>query len=181
VGQHRVLKRGTLLIVLAPLLLLQLALAIGSMRGDSATDDEPPHLAAGYLKLTQGYVSFYRYNPPLGDCLLAVPLLFAQVHLPANWRSESNPWNVGKALLYRSGNDADRVLFLARLPALACFVALSFVAALVAWRTTRSELAAVVAYALTAFCPNLMAHGRLATNDIELTLFLSIAALLLIE
>lgn len=151
------------------------------MRGDSATDDEPAHLTAGYLKLTQGSVEFYRYNPPLGDCLLAVPLLFARIHLPANWRSESNPWNVGKAMLYGSGNDADRVLFLARLPALACFIALSLLAAWAAWRTTRSELAAVVAYVLTAFCPNLIAHGRLATNDIELTLFLFIAALLLIN
>ncbi|HEY2092615.1 MAG TPA: glycosyltransferase family 39 protein [Thermoanaerobaculia bacterium] len=175
-------KRGTLVIVvLAALLLLQLALAIGSMRGDSATDDEPAHLVAGYLKLTQGAVSFYRYNPPLGDCLLAVPLLFTRIHLPANWKSESNPWNVGKALLYGRGNDADSVLFLARLPALVSFVALSFLAAWVAWRLTRSELATIVAYGLTAFCPNLMAHGRLATNDIEVTLLLFVAAILLIE
>jgi hypothetical protein len=174
-------KRGKLPIILAPLLLLQLGLAIGSMRGDSATDDEPAHLTAGYLKLTQGSVSFYRYNPPLGDSLLAIPLLFGQVHLPANWKSSSNPWNVGKALLYGSGNDADRVLFLARLPALACLIALSLLAAWIAWRTTGSELAAVVAYVLTAFCPNLIAHGRLATNDVELTLFLFVAAILSIE
>jgi len=164
-----------------PLLLLQLVLALASMRGDSATDDEPAHIAAGYLKLTQGVVSFYRYNPPLGDCVLAVPLLFSGIHLPSELNTEANPWSVGKAILYGSGNDADRVLFLARLPVLVLFVALAFLAAWAAWRMSGSAFAAIAAYVLTAFCPNLIAHGRLATNDLELTVFLFAAALLLLE
>jgi 4-amino-4-deoxy-L-arabinose transferase-like glycosyltransferase len=84
-------------------------------------------------------------------------------------------------MLYGSGNDADRVLFLARLPVLILFVTLAFLAAWAAWRMSGSAFAAVTAYALTAFCPNLIAHGRLATNDLELTFFLMAAALLLLE
>jgi hypothetical protein len=160
---------------------LQLVLAIASMRGDSATDDEPAHIAAGYLKLTQGVVSFYRFNPPLGDCALAVPLLFTRVHVPGELTTEANPWSFGKALLYGSGNDADRLLFLARLPVLGLFLALALLAAWAAWRMSGSAFAAFTAYALTAFCPNLIAHGRLATNDLELTFFLFAAALLLFE
>lgn len=150
------------------------------MRGDSATDDEPAHIAAGYLKLTRGNVSFYHYST-LGDAALAVPLLFVRPHLPGDPAPDANPWSFGKALLYESGNDADRVLFLSRLAVLAFSVALAFLAAWAAWRKSGSAFAAIVAYVLTAFCPNLIAHGRLATVDVETTFFLFAAVLLLIE
>lgn len=150
------------------------------MRGDSATDDEPAHIAAGYLKVTQGDLSFYRYNPPLADSLFALPLLRTRIQLPANWRTAPNPWQVGRALLFETGNDADHVLFLARLATLVTFVALSLACAFAACIVTRNAAAGVIAFALTAFCPNLIAHGRLATNDIASSLFLFAAALLLL-
>jgi hypothetical protein len=168
-------------ILIAALLAVQLILAFTSMRGDSATADEPAHVAAGYLKLTHGFLSFYRYNPPLADSIAALPLLAMRVNLPPDWRTAESPWNVGEALLFRSGNDADRLLFAARLPTLAMFAALSLLCAFAAWKLSGTEGAAVIAFALTALCPNLIAHGRLATNDMAATLFLFAAALLLLH
>jgi 4-amino-4-deoxy-L-arabinose transferase-like glycosyltransferase len=39
-------------------------------------------------------------------------------------------------------------------------------------RATGDEISALIAFALTAFCPTLLAHGRLATVDMAATLFI---------
>jgi 4-amino-4-deoxy-L-arabinose transferase-like glycosyltransferase len=165
------------LIVLA---LLVAALAIGSMRLDSATGDEGAHISAGMIKLRHGWLSFFPEQPPLMNVLSALPL--GAFTLPDVWQNDrraGSHWRTGYAVLYRSGNDAHRLLFLARLPTVVLFLALCFA---VYW-VVRSEVGRVwglVAFALTGFCPNLMAHGRLATVDLAVTAFafLSFACLL---
>src|SRR5581483_7909200 len=152
-----------------------MALATGSMRGDSATDDEPAHIAAGYVELARGDLSPFPYHPPLASSLAAAPLLAAPVRLPADWATAPNPWNLGHELLYHGGNDADRLLRLARVPTLLLLAGLGALAAWWCFTLTRSVPATLAVCVLVELCPNLLAHGHLATLDLPLTVFVFLA------
>ena len=154
------------------------ALAVTSVRDDTATGDEGAHVAAGLVKLRHGWLSFYPGQGPLMNVVTALPL--GDVVLPESWRTDRTSaahWRVGHELLYRSGNDARRVLFLARLPTIALLVVLCF--AVYAFVVTQGggRWWGVVAFALTGFCPALLAHGRLATVDLGVTTFVFLATL----
>jgi hypothetical protein len=155
------------------------ALAIGSARNDSATADEPAHIASGLIKITEGQLEFYRAQAPLMNVLSAAPLAIAGYRVPANLPQRA--WLAGHALLYRSGYDARRMLFLARLPVMALLIALAFAVSLFVFDLTRNHTASLLAFALTGFCPNLLAHGRLATVDLGVACFLFIAATLFLR
>lgn len=162
--------------VLAALAILIAALAIASVRDDSATADEGAHIAAGIVKSRYGWLSYFPEQPPLMNVISALPL--ARFRMPEEiWRGDlgrGGHWRAGHALLYRSGNDARQLLFRARVPTIALFLALCFaVYFVVAAETTR--IWGVIAFALTGFCPNLLAHGRLATVDLAVTAFAFIA------
>ncbi|HYK02696.1 MAG TPA: glycosyltransferase family 39 protein [Thermoanaerobaculia bacterium] len=147
------------------------ALAVSSVRLDTATADEGAHIAAGLIKLRHGWLSFFPEQPPLMNVLSALPL--GEFTMPDVWQNDlgrGGHWRAGHALLYGAGNDAHRLLFLARLPTVALFLALCFAV----YRVVASEAGrtwGVIAFALTGFCPNLLAHGRLATVDMALTAF----------
>ena len=118
------MRRSAAGATLAALALLILVLSIGSVRLDTATADEPAHLAAGMIKLVDGRLDFFREQPPLMNSLSALPVVLAGYKMPPVWTASSNHWEVGRYLLYRTGYDAHRMLFLARLPTIAMFLAL---------------------------------------------------------
>jgi len=143
------------------------------MLDDTATADEAAHIAAGLLKLQEGRLDFYATQAPLIESLIAVPLTMAGHRAP---RVEGNrPWVAGHTLLYRSGHDPARVLLLARLPVVALFLCLCFAVFFFVRRVTGNSVAGLGAFALTGFCPTLLAHGRLATVDMGVTLFAFLA------
>ena len=159
---------------LAGLILLSLvavALALGSVRLDSATSDEPAYLAAGMIKLLHGRLDFFRDQPPLMNSISAAPLVLAGYRMVPAWQVGGNHWAYGQRLLYLSGYDARRMLLLARLPTIALFVALAWAVYWFVAHHAASRGWGVFAFALTAFCPTLMAHGRLATVDLAVTFF----------
>ncbi len=158
-------------------LLVTAGLAIGSMRMDSATDDEPAHIVAGYLKVKLGHFDFFSEQPPLIDSLSSLPLAFRDVPLPAGWdAADANPWRVGQGFLFRSGGDADSMIFLARLPNVAMLLLLTLLVYAWALELTGSRVAAMASSTLAAFCPNLIAHGRLATVDMGAAFFCTLSA-----
>ncbi|HVS33707.1 MAG TPA: hypothetical protein VMS98_19890 [Thermoanaerobaculia bacterium] len=69
---------------------------------------------------------------------------------------------------------------LARLPTVALFLALCFAVCFFVAHHTGSRAWGLGAFALTGFCPNLMAHGRLATVDVALSLFCFLAVALFV-
>jgi hypothetical protein len=86
---------------------------------DSAIMDELAHIPAGY-----GYVKYldYRLNPehpPLLKALAALPLLWLDLKFPLDnpsWQSDINgQWAAGAQFLYEYGNDAHKIISLARL------------------------------------------------------------------
>lgn len=169
-------------LLLVLLAIVVAALAVGSMWDDSATADEAAHIAAGLLKVREGRLDFYATQAPLMEVLIAAPLVATGHRVPETWRQYGNrPWVAGHLLLYRAGYDAQRILRLARLPAIALFLALCFAVYWFVRDTTGSDGAAVAAFALTGFCPTLLAHGRLATVDMGVTFFAFVATALLLR
>ena len=164
---------------LAVLILIVVALSVGSVRMDSATSDEPAHIANGVIKLSERWLNFFREQPPLMNSLSAAPVVLSGFRIQPGWKG-GNHWIVGRRFLYRSGYDAYRILFLARMPTIALFAALVAVMYWFVLRQTGSAAWALAAAALTGFCPTLMAHGRLATVDLALAFFSFTATALLI-
>ena len=156
------------------------SLAVTSVRLDSATSDEPAYLAAGLVKLQHGWLSFFRDQPPLMNVISALPVSLAGYRL-TQWAPDANHWRVGRIFLYRSGHDAYRLLFLARLPTIVVFAALCIAVYVAVLHWSGSWWSALTSLLLTAFCPNLMAHGRLATVDAALAFFLFVAAALMVR
>ncbi len=162
----------------ALLILIAVALSIASVRLDSATSDEPAYIGAGMIKLVEGRLDYFRDEPPLMNSLSVAPLVVAGYRLPPIWNLDSDHWAVGQRFLWRLGFDGHRMLFLARLPTIALFAALLLTMYWFVLRETGSVAAALLATALTGFCPNLMAHGRLATVDLALSFFSFLATAL---
>lgn len=161
--------------IAAVLILAAGALAIGSMWYDSAIRDEMPHITAGYSYLTEFDYRVNPEHPPLIKEMAAFPLLFMNVYFPdrdISWTSRVNDqWELGGKFLYKYGNDADIMLFWARIVMVMIFLFGGWM--LYRWTekiTKRRELA-LIALVLFLFSPNLMAHGRFITTDMGATVF----------
>ena len=175
------MRKPAALLVLSMLSLLQLALMVGSAIGDSATADEGAHIAAGWLKIVDGRIDFYREQQPFMNAMSAFPLVLASYEFPFPPLDETNHWAVGNRFLFHSGHDSQRILVLARLPTMVLFAALAWLAYAVVARESGDRRWGVIAFALVAFCPNLIAHGRLATVDMAATFFSFLSAVLLVR
>ena len=109
-------------------------------------------------------------HPPLAKLLAALPLLALHPAFDTNgqiWKT-ADEVNFGDQFLY--GNDADRLLFWARLPMV--LVAAIGAGATFLWaRDLFGAAAGLFALTLYAFCPNLIAHGMLVTTDVPLAAF----------
>ncbi len=166
------------LALVAAAVALQVGLAVHAMRGNSATFDEGTHLPAGYTHLVLGDHRLNPEQPPLVKLLAAAPLLAVRPQVRTDDRAwaEARQWEFGRRFLYR-WNDADRLLFLGRLPVVALASGL-LVAVFLEARRRFGEGAAAGALGLAALSPEVLAHGALVTTDLGFALFffLSVAA-----
>ena len=157
------------LIALA-LAFLFVVLAFSSSTRKSLTWDEPSYISAGYVYLTRGDFRFNPSHPPLMQDLVALPLLFQDLVIPPEdfpyWESRGNPVvGFGNQFLFQSGNDPRRIAIWARLPILLLGTAL--VGMVYIWgRKLYGAKPALLGTALVALSPNLLAHSRLATEDL---------------
>lgn len=150
-----------------------------SARGDSATMDELAHIPAGYSYLIKQDMRLNPEHPPLLKDLSALPLLALDLNFPSehpSWTKNVNDqWDFGHQFLYQSGNNADAVIFLARLAPIVLMILLGFFV----WRWTRElygDGAALLALFFFAFSPTTIAHGRLVTTDLAAAAGFFIAA-----
>jgi hypothetical protein len=156
------MKAREALAVIALLLALAIQLGLG-VASDGLTSDELLYVPAGHLQIARGDFSLNRTHPPLGPTLAGIGLLGAGARIPDRLDGEDDLaycWrflhreNAGRALWER-----------ARLPIVGLTLLLA--AALWAWaRATFGPSAGLVALALAAFHPTLLAHGHLATTDL---------------
>ena len=162
-------------------LLLSLALqAMMSMRQKSVTVDELMYVTAGYYHLRTGDFQFNMTNPPLMKVASALPLLLVNPDLPDENIDPSDwdlieQWKYARSFLYDNRVDADTILFLSRLTIIAVSIVLALY--IFFWgRELYGVLAGLFALFLFSFSPNILAHSRLATQDIGLTAFILIAS-----
>jgi hypothetical protein len=163
-------------------LLCLFAQLLFSARFKSPTIDEPNHLARGYAYLKTGDLRLSRDegHPPLFNTLCALPLsLLSDLALPTYLSSWTIAYRNAFAIEFVFGGavPVERLFFLGRLPVMLTVLCL---AALIArWaRELYGTWASLVALALCAFDPNLIAHGRLMTTDMGITFFLFLAVYL---
>ncbi len=167
---------GCLLILLA-----QAALQVVLARTDSQTTDEAVHVMAGYTYLTEHDFRFNPEHPPLVKVLAALPLLALDLNMsPAfeqTWQESENffydSWRenrfLGEEFFYNSGNDADLMILLSRLP----MIAVTLLLGLAIFFITRKHFGDVPALVTTGFYaldPLITGHGHLVTTDIALAL-----------
>ncbi|MDP3727605.1 MAG: glycosyltransferase family 39 protein, partial [bacterium] len=168
-----------------PIILLGIMfiLMLTSSWNDSAIMDELAHAPAGYAYL---FLRDYRLNPehpPLLKMLAALPLAFVNVNFPTDtksWIDDVNgQWDQGRIFLYESGNDADHILRLMRLPGMLLAVLLGWL--LWAWVHRRFDTrTANLTLLFYTFSPTFLAHSRFVTTDLAAAFgfFIGVAAFL---
>ena len=147
-----------------------------SMVEKSATFDEPNKLISGYANIKWRDYRLAPDHPPLARIINAIPLLALNIPGP---RIQNRLWEDSlvsdnaqrlftQAMLYSV--DADWILFWGRIPVVGLAVILGFFVFFWA-KELYGTASAIVALFLFGFDPNILAHARLATSDLTLTLF----------
>ncbi len=153
-------------------------LQLTSAAQESQTYDEAVYIAAGYSYWLTGDFRINTEHPPVAKLLVAAPLLPLKLTLPlasAAWR-HADQYAFGANFLYNNRLSPDSILIVARSVTIA--LTLCFALILVVWVERRAgRIAAVIALTLFAFDPNILAHGRYATNDLCLALFFFVAVI----
>ena len=156
--------------VAAALFALAAALAVSALLGDSLTFDEAIHLPAGAIQWRTGDVRLAPDHPPLARLWAALPSLLAPVRLP----DESTPgWSSGEFLLagrdFFARNAPEPLLTRSRLMVVALLLLLLGLVAHAARRLFGPD-AGLLALAVAALSPALLAHGHLVTTDLPAAL-----------
>lgn len=168
--------------VFAALLLAAFAwLALGQSSRVGLTFDEPAHLAAGRAYWAAGDYRLHAENGLLPQRWAALPAALADdsAFPPAAARpawEAGDVWGVARSWLFALGSEARQFV----LPARAMIVLLALALLVLVWRWSASlwgERGGLLALALAAFCPHLLAHGALVTSDLAATLGFAVALL----
>ena len=152
------------------------------MRQEVQTIDEGVHLTAGVSYWLTGDYRLNEEHPPLVKLLAALPVLLAKPNINFSSPSWENgdQWAFAREFLYEQGNDADRLLFLGRLPMLLVSAGLGLVLFLWA-RRLGGDLAGLFTLGWFALDPNFLAHGRYITTDVAVALGYAATLLLLVR
>jgi hypothetical protein len=159
-----VLRSRLLFPLVVVLLLGQMAFAmITTAVQQSPTIDEPVYVGTAVVYAQQHDLRYNPEHPPLAKLIMAAGLAFASPRLDAGY--QGNQSQLGRHLLYETQNNPFRLMLAARLP----IILLTLLFGLVVFgfaRDLAGPWAGLVALALYAFSPDVIAHGSLATLDV---------------
>lgn len=162
--------RRTLYVLAALALLAQMAFAmVTTAVRQTPTIDEPVYVGAATVYLREHSLRFNPEHPPLGKLVIAGGLAFANPRLAPAF--EGDQTELGRSVLYESGNDPWRLMLAARLPMIALTLLFGLVVLAFA-RDLTGPAGGLLALALYAFSPDVIAHGSLATLDVPAAGFL---------
>jgi len=168
------MKRSHVATMLLLAALLHAVLALLGAREKSATFDETAHLTGGYVFNGSHDYRMHPENGILPQRLQALPAILSKAHSPsmetAAWR-ESDVWLHGRAYLHQSGNDAAWLLMSGRAMNTLFSAGTVLLVGVWAWYLF-GRVGLLTAIPFAALCPNLLAHGALATSDLAMTFFL---------
>ncbi len=165
-------RRGLVIL----LILVHFVLAFSSARLKSPTADEYTYIATGYLYLQTSDLRLDRTHPPLIRYLIGIPLQFMDVWLPPLkkelWSTPASytlGYRIGWEMLLAGKNEWESILLAARLPIILLSCGLAF---LIFWwaRDLYGNYGAYISLFLYCFSPNILAHARLATLDLGISL-----------
>ena len=158
-------------------LALTIVISVLNAKNDSLIYDEDAHIPAGYSYLKTFDMRLNPEHPPLLKDLSAFPLLFINPKFDTSqdfWEQNPNDaqWNSGKSFLFESGNDPDQIIFWSRLPIILIFVLLAIF--IFKWTWEISSLgAALLAFILFTFDPNILGHNHYVTTDLGIAAFIT--------
>ncbi len=161
------------LLAAAVLLSLQAGLAVDSLLRENPTVDEVAHLPAGISYWKTGSFKLYPHNPPLVRLLAALSVLATETGLrwsPGSYLNGPYPNTSGVAHEFAEAN-ARRFFELfanARLM-MPAFLVIGGLMVFLWSRTLHGDGGGLLSLTVWAFCPNLLAHGRLITTDVAAT------------
>lgn len=148
------------------LILASAFLSLQAIHSNSVMLDEYAHVPAGISYWQLGRFSLYRENPPLVQCLVALPAVVSNVKMDyTNMGPARSEWAVGRDFLYNNAISAHDVFRRAR-----CIVLmLSIVCGFTIFRWC-SEIAggwaALACASLWLLDPNVLAFSSVCTGDI---------------
>jgi hypothetical protein len=157
------------------------ALAIAS--ATSMTIDEGLHIASGYTIWRTGDYRLIEEHPPLAKLWMAIPLLplpdlADPTHLPA-WERAAEPTTESLPLLQMAQQllypyrPIDRWLYPAR--TMSALLGILLLAVLCRWsHDLTGRTGSLIALALAAFDPNLLAHAAVAGTDLGAATFITL-------
>ncbi|MFJ8941463.1 phospholipid carrier-dependent glycosyltransferase [Streptomyces sp. NPDC102365] len=158
-------------------LLAEMAVAMVSTAVEQTpTIDEPVYVASAEVYLKERSFRYNPEHPPLGKLVIASGLVFTDAHLDADFVGSQTA--LGRHVLYESGNHPGRLMLYARLPVIVLTLLFGLVVLAFA-RDLTGPPGGLVALALYAFSPDVIANGSLATLDVPATGFLLTALWLL--
>ncbi|MET8027274.1 phospholipid carrier-dependent glycosyltransferase [Streptomyces avermitilis] len=175
-GLRRRLRRHRrwLLVLAVAALLAQMAVAmITTAVEQTPTIDEPVYAGTAVVYVQQHSLRYNPEHPPLGKLIIATGMAIARPHLAPGFVGDQG--ELGRHLLYESGNDPWRVMFWARLPVIVVTLLLGLVVFAFA-RDLVGSVGGAAALALYTFSPDVVAHGSLATLDVPAAGFVLTAA-----
>jgi hypothetical protein len=151
------------------LLLLQAWLMFSTLPVTSPTIDEPLHIVRGYAFVARGDDRLRLRGPVLPNALSGLALMLGpDLNLPPAdnpiWL-ERDGTGLPEKFMWDNIAPAVQMVFLARLPVI--FASLLLGALIFRWAAECSgPVAALGALTLYVFCPNILAHSRVATTDL---------------
>ncbi|WP_223188797.1 phospholipid carrier-dependent glycosyltransferase [Streptomyces sp. TRM68416] len=133
------------------------------------TIDEPVYVGTAAVQLQEHRLRLNPEHPPLGKLLVGAGVALADPRVDTSF--EGDQGEVGRHLLYESGNDPWRLMLFARLPVIVLTLLFGLVVFVFA-RELAGPAAGLAALALYCFSPDVIAHGSLATLDVPAAGFL---------
>lgn len=152
------------------LILGQMAVAmVTAAVQQTPTIDEPVYVGTAVWQLQEHSLRYNPEHPPLGKLLIGAGLAFSGAEVDPEFQGDQGA--LGRHLLYESGHDPWRLMLLARLPVILLTLLFGLVVLAFA-RDVTGAVGGLVALALYAFSPDVIAHGSLATLDVPVVGFL---------
>lgn len=163
---------GSRAVAVALLCALVFAQAWTSLRHKSLTFDEVVYIPAGYSYVVTGDYRLNPEHPPLAKLLSGIALLPLRPRLDTSdpaWEA-ADQWTFGRHFFEGQPGDIGAIVSAARLP-IVLLTMLLIVGAYALARDLYGPHAGLFSAWLCTFSPDLLAHGRLATNDLALAAF----------
>ncbi len=154
------------------LLLLFLAQSLYALLNNNLVIDEPAYIAVGYYFVKHLDTRMVILHPPLTFLLTGLPLLFTKVNLPYSYQNciDFGYYQCSEDMIFKSGNDVEKITIYARLPFLILSVILGILLFLFAEEIYGIK-PAFFALALYSFSPTILSYNTLVFTDFLIAFF----------